>query len=107
MTSRALIVGWGSIGKQHTAALSSLGIECAVVTSQTPAIKHYRKISEGVSNFKPDYVAIAGPTAAHFNAAAELASTGFSGNVMIEKPLFQHDAEFPHNSFNAIGKTKF
>lgn len=103
MTARALIIGWGSIGRQHADALAALGAECAAVTRRPSGIKQFDTIADAIHQFKPDYVVIAVATAGHLGAFEELASSGFSGRVLVEKPLFHENAAVPGNRFSKIG----
>lgn len=103
MNGKALIIGWGSIGKQHQAALAQLGFSCAVVTKQQIDLPNFLKITDAVKDFKPEYVIVANETSRHFSALQELASMNFSGHVLIEKPLFDSLHTIPANTFAKIG----
>jgi predicted dehydrogenase len=96
---KALIIGWGSIGKQHAAALEALGAECAVVTQQEAVGKVFRDIGQAVHTFKPTYVVVSNRTADHLQAVENLSRAGFSGKVLVEKPLFHTNVPVPPNTF--------
>ena len=85
---KTLVVGYGSIGSRHARLLTSLGCEVAVVSSRD--IDHpvrYRTLADALS-WKPDYVVIANRTSQHYQTLKELAASGFTGTVLVEKPLF-------------------
>ena len=96
---KALVIGYGSIGIRHARLLTSLGCEVAVVSSRDvefPA--HYHTLADALS-WKPEYVVIANRTSQHYKTLTELAELGFTGTVLIEKPLFHEEEEFPRQEF--------
>jgi len=84
----AAVVGYGSIGRRHARLLRQLGCEVAVVSRR--AVEHatsFRTISEALRRFHPEYVVVANETSAHAPAIGELLAGGFSGRLLVEKPL--------------------
>lgn len=97
---RALVVGYGSIGKRHARVLSQLGCQVAVVSRRANSdIQSYRTIDNALASHEPDYVVVADETARHYVTVSELATAGYQGVVLIEKPLFDRVQQFPPNEF--------
>jgi len=89
--TKALVIGYGSIGQRHARVLEGMGQEVAVVSRR--AVDHPRRHAElasALSSFQPDYVVIGNETALHRPTWRELRREGFAGTTLIEKPLF-HD----------------
>lgn len=89
---RALVVGAGSIGLRHRWVLEGLGIRTDFVSRRSDAgvaegVRTYGDIGTAVREARPDHVVIANETSAHLTALTELAGAGFSGTVVVEKPL--------------------
>jgi predicted dehydrogenase len=98
--NRALVVGYGSIGKRHARLLCELGCEVALVSAQgVTDYPVYQNIPEALSAFRPGYVVISNRTNEHSRSLTELVSLGYSGKVLIEKPLF-HRLDLPINTQN-------
>ncbi len=100
---KALVVGFGSIGQRHAEILEGLGVNVAVVSRRT--ISHpqpFWTVSDALHNFKPDYVIVASKTNEHYENIIQLAELGFSGVLLIEKPLFDDVKPFPDNSFQRV-----
>lgn len=85
---RALVIGHGSIGRRHVEVLSGEGFEVDLVTSQvTPARTCHENVPEALRKKKFDLVVVANPASAHMETLSLLAVAGFTGRVLIEKPL--------------------
>lgn len=86
--TKALVIGYGSIGKRHARLLSELFCDVAVV-SRRPLenVAHFANIAEAVASMRPDYVVVATETSAHVACIDALAAAGFRGRLLIEKPL--------------------
>lgn len=89
---KALVVGYGSIGKRHIDNLSKFpGIQISVLTNQKPDtfLKKRKCIifsdMEKSLNFNPDFAIIANSTDQHVETAIFLAKNGI--HLFIEKPL--------------------
>lgn len=101
---KALVVGYGSIGKRHARVLEELG--CAVGVVSQRDVDHPRVFNEllpALEKWDPDYLIVANKTSEHFNTLSILASHGFDGMVLVEKPLFDRFTEIPVNSFSSFG----
>lgn len=100
---RALVVGYGSIGTRHARLLAELGCATAVVSRRQvdfPIV--YPDLVSALSGHRPDYVVIANPTSQHRETVLALASAGFDGSVLVEKPLFDHFQTIPAASFKSL-----
>ena len=92
--SRILIIGFGSIGQRHERLLTSVGHQTAVISRQRDLpVTAYESIHEGLAKHKPDYVIVASPTARHCDDFRALRQGGFSGHILIEKPLFMDSVQ--------------
>ena len=84
-----LVIGYGSIGARHARLLTELGCHTAVVSSRKvdfPAA--YSCLSEALAAKHPDYIVIANATNQHHDTLLMLAQLGYTGTVLVEKPLF-------------------
>lgn len=85
---RALVIGHGSIGRRHVEVLSGEGFEVDLVTSRvTPALTCHENVPEALRKQKFDLVVVANPASAHMDTLSQVAAAGFTGRVLIEKPL--------------------
>lgn len=86
---RALVVGFGSIGVRHARLLAGLGCDVGVVSErEVPHALRFRTLREALDCHVPGYVVLASATNLHAPQLAELGRAGFSGLVLVEKPLF-------------------
>ncbi|MBT4890216.1 MAG: Gfo/Idh/MocA family oxidoreductase [Rhodospirillales bacterium] len=100
---KALVVGYGSIGARHVSLLEKLGLQVAVVSRRAVPIQNlFTSIGAALEKWAPDYVVIASRTIEHREDVEMLATAGFTGTVLIEKPIFQDVREIPKNLFNKI-----
>lgn len=100
---KALVVGYGSIGSRHVRILGELGCRVAVVSSREISDqRRFGTIAEALQRFEPDYVVIASDTARHHQDLCQLASAGFAGTVLVEKPLFHESSELPQHDFRGL-----
>lgn len=98
---KALVVGYGSIGRRHARLLAAQGHDVSLVTSQqTEEFPVLPALAEGL-RVNPDYVIIANDTARHYSALEVLARSGYAGTVLVEKPLFEKMHNLPANRFTA------
>jgi len=96
---RALIVGFGSIGRRHYRILNGFGMDVAVVSSQTNLpVATFDGVLEAMTRHRPVYVVIASPTTRHMDDLASVRSLGFTGPVLVEKPLAATITEFEGHS---------
>jgi predicted dehydrogenase len=100
----ATVVGYGSIGRRHARLLRQLGCTVAVVSRRTVDYQpSFRSLAEAVRDFHPDYVVIATETSAHAAAVDDLVHSGFSGRILIEKPLAVTGAALSRFDVAAVG----
>lgn len=101
--TRALIVGYGSIGARHASLLTELGCDVSLVTRRKDApFPAFASITDALHEAAPDYVVIANETAAHLASLQELSSTGFRGLVLVEKPLLAGPGTLPDHGFKQL-----
>ena len=83
-----LIIGFGSIGARHAIILSELSLQVFLVTSrQDVPFKVYRSIQEAVEQIQFEYIIIANETARHLETLETMAQLGYTGTLLVEKPL--------------------
>jgi predicted dehydrogenase len=100
---RALVIGYGSIGARHARVLGEIGCEVAVVSRREVDHPHrYRGLSEALADWQPSYVVVANKTSEHHQTLTELVEQGFTGTVLVEKPLFDNVHEMPAHSFAGL-----
>jgi predicted dehydrogenase len=100
---RALVIGYGSIGSRHARLLTELGCETAIFSHRQidfPIV--YADLASALSRHRPEYVVVANPTNRHHATLIELATIGFGGRVLVEKPLFEHVRPIPANGFASL-----
>ncbi|TQR33878.1 gfo/Idh/MocA family oxidoreductase [Campylobacter sp. MIT 99-7217] len=94
--AKALIIGFGSIGKKHFLALKELGFEVSVLSKSADeslfeefgSFEIYRFFEEcDLSRF--DYFIIANITTKHFETLKKLDSLVKDKIILVEKPLFE------------------
>lgn len=104
---KALIIGYGSIGKRHCEVLETLVQidEICLVTSQDVAGKVCYKNLEEVSNLdKFDYFVIATPTFLHLENLKFIDERVSGKIILCEKPLFEKKYNFtPKNNKIFVG----
>jgi len=98
---KVLVVGFGSIGQRHARILKEIGCEVGVLSRRyIDFVPHFSDLKIALIDFKPDYVVVANRTNEHLQTLGDLIAYGFSGCLMVEKPLFHELSEIPCNSFN-------
>lgn len=96
---KALVVGYGSIGARHARILGELGCSTAVVSKHASVPRVFEGIDEALAKHQPGYIVIANATGEHHGALARLATLGYRGAVLVEKPLFDHVRPVPPHAF--------
>lgn len=81
----ALVVGSGSIGRRHAAILRDMGFNVRMVSRH--AAGAFRTIEAALLSVACDYAVVASETSRHLADAAALREGGFSGPMLVEKPL--------------------
>ena len=101
-----LIIGFGSIGRQHASILQSIssGLTITVLSAQEHV--PFQKISKltEIEKINPDYIVIASNTSLHFDHLCYI-ENNFSGKlILIEKPLFDtvRDQEIKNNTVSTV-----
>ncbi len=91
---KILIVGYGSIGKRHARILRPMASTLGIVTAQE-AMDYplFRSIEDAFDAGAWDYVVICTITSQHAENLEVLRRCGFTGKVLVEKPVFMHVAE--------------
>lgn len=98
--SSALVIGYGSIGARHARLLAEAGCEVAVVSARAIDFpRAYTDLETALRQQRPDYVVIANETSRHHDMLARLAAAGHEGQVLVEKPLFDHVRPVPTHRF--------
>lgn len=98
-----LIIGYGSIGARHARLLAELGCRTAVVSRREVDFPvSYLGLAEALAAESPDYVVIANATDQHHDALLTLARLGYTGSVLVEKPLFNDVVELSSLPFRKV-----
>lgn len=98
-----LIIGYGSIGSRHAAILNELGCNVHVVSARDIRdVPCYKSVKEALENRDFDYVIISNETWLHYKSFVELRELGYSGKLLIEKPLFSKVHPFASTGDNSI-----
>lgn len=93
---RAIVIGYGSIGKRHTRILSELGLSVCVVSSRKiERVERYGDVKKAIEIEKPHYIVVANSTHKHINTIKKISSSSFNGKVLVEKPLVHEDLKLP------------
>lgn len=87
--SSALVVGYGSIGKRHVEILHKQGINVAVFSRRfLPLADSFNDLSTAIQSNKPSYIVVANRTGEHVETLQTLDHLGYTGKILVEKPLF-------------------
>jgi predicted dehydrogenase len=98
-----LIIGFGSIGTKHARLAISLGCNVAVLSRRRIAFpKTYGDLTQALRAHAPDYVVIANATNEHYGTLCQLAQAGYTGAVLVEKPIFGQLESIPVLPFRAV-----
>lgn len=85
---KALVIGYGSIGRRHAENLKALGVGKIFFLrhskSKNLPVGHFTSLSSALRE-NPDFAVIANPTSLHIPVATSLAKAGV--HLFIEKPL--------------------
>lgn len=89
--TNCLIIGFGSIGKRHAGILNKHAREIMIVTRYSnfdyPSVNNLSDLYDTINHFQ--YAIIATSTENHYVTLVKLLEAGFTGNILIEKPLFE------------------
>lgn len=101
--SRALVIGHGSIGARHARLLRELGLEVAVVSRRAQQLPGaFPDIAAALARGPADYAVVCTETSLHHQAVRSLRSAGFTGRILIEKPLGQAGEHVAEADFGAV-----
>ena len=101
---KALVVGYGSIGRRHHRILTEAGHRVAVVSARKVDVPLlFPAIDRALDEFEPDYVVVANKTVDHLPAMEQLAERGFEGRLLVEKPLLDTPRPLPAERFERAG----
>jgi len=93
---KALVVGFGSIGKRHTRILDNLGCKVSVVSRRSvSSLNRYATLESALSDTSFDYIVVSNRTSEHADTLATLAESSFGGRVLVEKPLAKYSTMPP------------
>lgn len=98
-----LIIGYGSIGARHANILKEMGHSVHVVSKRD--IKDFpccKSIKEALQDKDFDYVIISNETYNHYNSFVELNELGYSGKLLIEKPVFLEFRPIPQSGHENV-----
>lgn len=99
---KVLIWGYGVIGSRHAQNFAKAGAQVEVLSRrQITDFPCHNSLSEALES-QPDVVFITTETIDHYGNLVEVAAHGFSGHVIMEKPLFAENDEVPEHSFKSL-----
>ena len=85
---RALLVGYGRIGKFHSANLRAMGVETVTVDTDAAAGAMYQSLDDALELGRYTHAVIATPAGAHLeNLRAVSDATQWIPSILLEKPL--------------------
>lgn len=85
---KALIIGYGSAGKNHSNILTQLSLQtCIFSRRKLKQHEFFPSLKEAISQLNPDYVVVANETSEHLQTLKEL-ETCKANKIFVEKPLF-------------------
>jgi len=88
---------------RHARILEELGFLTAVSSSRKINFPiAFRDIQMGLLEHKPDYVVVANATNNHYETLLILADAGFSGQVLVEKPILANSSALPEFKFKNL-----
>ena len=84
----ALIIGFGSIGARHAKLLAELGLQVAAVTRNPECgFPVFANVEQALAQHAPQLVVVCNETSRHAASLEQLAACGYTGVVLVEKPL--------------------
>jgi len=87
---RAVVIGYGSIGKRHIEILNRIGCNVSAISNrQIDYTKAYHDLRECINIENPQYVVVANKTSNHYETLKVLQENKYKGIVLIEKPIFE------------------
>ena len=96
---RALVVGLGSIGRTHARVLAGLGATVEAVTRRGGGeLVAHASIEAALAQGPFDYCVVSSATGDHATDVTALAAAGFSGSLLVEKPVTAGSGELAAES---------
>jgi predicted dehydrogenase len=98
MMRRALVLGFGSIGKRHASILAKLGLDVSVVSRRgavSEPFECFESLDTAFAARAFDYVVVATETAVHASDIKALGLLNYCGPVLVEKPLLAQPGALP------------
>ena len=104
MIKKALIIGYGSIGKKHFNILNSLKIfdEIKIFSFHLPQSKKVLKTFNSIREFNPNYIVLCNTSNLHFKYLNFLNNNFKNLKIYVEKPLFTQNHKFSVKNKNQI-----
>jgi predicted dehydrogenase len=100
---KLLIIGYGSIGARHARLAAELKAEVACVSNNPDCpYKTFPAVEIACSTWMPDRILIANATNKHLSALMEIEKTQYSGDILIEKPIFDQASSYQPKSPDKI-----
>ncbi len=100
-THRSIVLGAGSVGMRHRRVLQHLG-SSVVTVSRRPEAGEHQTVSAALASDYPDYVVVATETERHLESLESLVDCGYSGQVLLEKPILDRPVPLPSLPFSSI-----
>lgn len=95
-----VVVGYGSIGIRHARILAEMGHRVTVVSRRRQTeVNAVETLADALLERNVSYVVVANETTAHLGTLNELCRLGFSGTVLVEKPLLAEPERLPDHRF--------
>ncbi len=98
---RSIVLGAGSVGVRHRRVLQHLG-SSVVTVSRRPEAGEHQTVSAALASGYPDYVVVATETERHLESLESLVDCGYSGQVLLEKPILDRPVPLPSLPFSSI-----
>ncbi len=97
MSLKVLVVGQGSIGRRHGRLAKELGAAVASVSAYgQPGETCFADLKTGLREFAPTHLLIANPTGSHKESLQAALELGFTGPILVEKPIFDSPLALPY-----------
>jgi predicted dehydrogenase len=98
-----LVIGFGSIGARHANILKRMGHNVSIVSKRKiPDFACTKTLKDVLTNQAFEYTVISNETYKHFESYIELRDHGYSGKILIEKPVFNKFHSLSTNLTNNV-----